>query len=261
MSITADNALSPAEAFVLLSLPRYDSRKALKLALMGLLAQRRLRMESEDRPGVFRIRHIVHLHVAADALGGVAPIEESLLRVVRAAEPAGLMADVVKQSMRQYGKALLGFVGDYVGPALVRRGLAEVQPTRLLGIIPTTRFVRTAAGEAEKIRLENAMREARTIPQFLDCDLAQAVALAAAPGGALLLVEELQPHYRAIAEAMRQRGDFGDVPISDGGSFDFGIGFDLASADFSAVDFGSFDAGFSDAGGDGGGGDGGSSGC
>src|SRR3984957_16645950 len=233
MSIIANNALSPAEAFVLLSLPRYDSRKALKLALMGLLAQRRLRMESEDRPGVFRIRHIVHLHVAADALGGGAPIEESVLSVVRAAEPAGLMADVVKQSMRRYGKALLGFVRDYVGPALVRRGLAEVQRTRLLGFIPSTRFGRTAAGEAEKIRLENAMSDARAIPQFLDSDPAQAVALAAVLGGALFLVDELRPFYQAIAEAMRQRGDSGDAPIGDGGSFDFAIGFDFSSGDFS----------------------------
>jgi hypothetical protein len=218
-------------------------------------------METEDRPGLLRTRHIVHLHVASDVPFKLTPIAESLLRVVRAAEPAGRMADIVKQSMREYGRALIGFVQNHVGPALVRRGLAEVQRTRLLGLIPTTRFVRTAAGETEKIRLENAMREARAIPQFLDRDPAQAVALAAALGGALLLLEELQPHYRAISQAMRDRGSSGDVAMSDGGGFGDVGSFDFTSLDFSSIDFGSFDAGFSDAGGDGGGGDGVSSGC
>jgi hypothetical protein len=169
-----NDGLSPPEAFVLLSLPRFDIRKALKLGFMGLLAQGRLRMETEDRPGLLRTPHIVHLRVAVGVAAAPTPIAESLLRVVRAAEPAGLMADIVKQSMRQYGRTLVGFVQDYVGPALVQRGLAEVQRTRLLGLIPTTRFVRTAAGESEKMRLEAAMRDARSIPQFLDRDPAQA---------------------------------------------------------------------------------------
>jgi hypothetical protein len=267
--------LSAPEAFVLMSLPKFDVRKALKLGFMGLLAQGVLRIEQEDRPGLIRTRHIAHLHVAPNPHGKLSPIASSLVELVRATEPDGLMKDVVKQSMRVYGKTLLGFVQNHVAPALIGRGLAEMRKSRLLGVLPLTRYYRTPAGDAEKSRLEGLMRDARSIPSYLDRDPAQAAALIAGLGGAIILVEELRPHYQAIASAMRERGNgvdgggfiydggdaFGDGgagTIHDGGFFDF------SGVDFSAFDagaFDSFDAGFSDAGGDGGGGDGGSSGC
>ena len=250
--------LSAPEAFILMSLPRFNSRQALKLGSMGLLAQGILRIEQEDRPGRFRIRHITHLYAAPIASGSLPSIARSLLGVVRATEPDGLMKNVVKQSIRAYGGALLGFTQNFVIPSLVARGLAERRRLRLLGLIPLTRFYRTPTGEAEKARLDDVMRDARSIPQYLDSDPAQAAALIAALGAAILLVEELRPHYAALAAAMR---------VHEGGEgFDLDIGeFDVGGIDFSAFDagaFDSFDSGFSDAGGDSGdGGDGGSSGC
>ena len=47
------------------------------------------------------------------------------------------------------------------------------------------------------------MREAQAIPQYLDRDPAQAAALAVAVGGAILLVEELRPHYQQLALALQ----------------------------------------------------------
>ncbi len=258
--------LGAAEAYLLLSLPKFDNRKALKIGFMGLLAQGVLRIENEDRPGLFRTRHIARLRVAAAAPANLPPVAASLVKVVRATEPDGLMRDVVKQSMREYGSALLGFVQTIVAPALIARGLAEKQTSRILGLLPRTRYVRTPAGESEKIRLDGLMQDACSIPRYLDRDPAQAAALAASLGGVILLIDELRPHYQAIAVALRERGsgDFAPVDIGgfdgvDAGAFDFG------ALDFSAFDsgaFDSFDSGFSDAGGDGGGGDGGgSSGC
>jgi hypothetical protein len=264
--MVTNDGLSAPEAFVLMSLPKFDVRQTLKLGFMGLLAQGLLRIEQEDRQGLIRTRHIPHLHVApAAGRGAVSPIAASLIKVVQAAQPRGLMRDVVKRSVREYGHILAGFAMKLVLPSLIRRGLAVEVKTRWLGVWPWTRYFRTPAGDSEKIRLEGLMRDAVAIPDFLDRDPAQAAALIAALGGAIVLVEALRPHYQAIAAAMRPYtgdtllSDFGGV--GDGGGIDFsGIG-DL---DFSAFDsgaFDSFDAGFSDAGGDGGGGDGGSSGC
>ena len=56
----ATDGLSAAEAYVLISLPRFDARKALKLGLMGLLAQRVLAWRPKtarafSAPGISRI--------------------------------------------------------------------------------------------------------------------------------------------------------------------------------------------------------------
>jgi len=268
--------LSAPEAYVLISLPKLDLRQTLKIGFMGLLAQGILRLETEDRTGLFRTRHIPHLRVADGVPTTLPPIASSLVRVVRATEPKGLMKDVVRKSLREYGNTLFGFVRDYVGPALAERGLAERRRVRLLGIFPTDRYERTPAGDIEKARLDNAMQEARTIPQFLDRDPAQVAALVAAAGSAILLVEELRPFSDQLSRALRGQdggaytfsdsggfGDGGGFANSDFANFDF-ANFDFGSIDFSCFDggaFDSFDAGFDAGGGDGGGGDGGSSGC
>jgi hypothetical protein len=200
------------------------------------------------------------------------PLAESLIKVVRGAEPRGLIQDVLAQCRREYGRTLLGFVESYLVPTLVARGLAEPYRRRILGIFSVAGFIRTPAGESEKTRIEGLMQDARSIPTYLDHDPAQAAALVAALGGAILLVDELRPHYRALGLAMRNSGSGGDggVFTSDSGGSGDGGGINFADCDFGGVDFScfdsgafdSFDAGFSDAGGGGGGGDGGgSSGC
>jgi hypothetical protein len=255
--------LSAAEAFVLLSLPRFNAREALKYGLMGLLAQGILRSEEEIRPGLVRTRRILHLRVAPDLPPDLPPLTQSLVGVVAAAQPRdGVIGDVLKQAMRAYRRTLVGFVLDHLGPGLVAQGLAEMGHRRLLGLIPLDSFNRTPAGEAEKIRVQNALHEARAIPQYLDRDPAQAAALAAAAGGAILLVEELRPHYAQLAKAFEEPGgDSSPFPlVTDSGSDG---GFHFGCIDFGSIDFGcfdSFDAGF-DGASDGGGGDGGSSGC
>jgi hypothetical protein len=258
--------LSAPETYVLISLPKIDLRKALKLGFMGLLAQGVLRLETEDKAGLFRTRHIPHLKVADGVPETLPPIAASLVKIVRAAEPNGLMKDIVRRSLREYGNALFGFVRDYIGPALAGRGLAERRRIRLLGIIPSYRYERTPAGDEEKIRIETAMQDARTIPQYLDRDPAQVAALVVAAGSAILLVEELRPFSDQLSRAMRGQ-DGGSYMYIDSNSFSDGGGgfanFDFGGIDFSCFDGGAFDsfnAGF-DAGGDGGGGDGGSSGC
>jgi hypothetical protein len=279
-----NTGLSAPEAFILMSLPRCDSRKALKLGFMGLLAQGVLRAENEAREGIFRTRHVTHLWVAPNLPDDLPPLTASLVGIVRSAELRdGVMAEIVRQSMREYGNNLLGFANRLVCPALAVRGFAERRKVRLLGLIPIQRFERTPAGDVEKARLENVMREARSIPRYLDSDPAQVAALVAAVGGAIFLIDELQPHYQNIAKTMRAQSEGGDGGGGDGGSsggdnyfdsnagsshagggfesghFDSG-GFDASSFNFDGIDFGSFDFGSFDSGFDGGGGDGGDGG-
>jgi hypothetical protein len=255
--------LSAAEAFVLISLPRFNARATLKYGLMGLLAQGILRSEEKARPGIVRIRRLLHLRVAPDLPADLPPLTASLVSVVNAASTRdGVIGEVLKQAMRAYRRTLVGFVLEGVGPALVARGLAEARHRRLLGLIPHTSFHLTSAGEAEKTRLQNALHEARAIPQYLDRDPAQAAALAAAAGGAILLVEELRPHYRQLAKAFEEP-DMSPSPFPALVDYGQPDAFHFGCIDFDSIDFGcfdSFDSGF-DAASDGSGGDGGTSGC
>jgi hypothetical protein len=172
--------LSAPEVLVLTSLPRYSARKAVKVGLLALLVQGLLRIDQEERPGLLRKRRIAHMRTAREAAEPLPPSTASLLGVVRAAQSQdGTMPAVVAAARQAFGKELDGFVRHYVFPSLIERGLAEPRRTRWLGLVPVTRHYPTAAGEAERRRLEEKMQQAREIPRYLDRDPAQAVALAA----------------------------------------------------------------------------------
>jgi hypothetical protein len=266
--------LSAPEAYVLINLPRWDAHHALKLGFMGLVAQGILRLEIEERPGIFRTRRVPHLRVAPDLPSPLPPVAASLIKMVRAAEPDGVLNTVLRHCHIDYHQTLSGFIKDCIGPALAARGLAAPIRARALRIFPYNSFALTEAGEAEKSRLRDLIREAKDVPTLLDSDPAKAAAQIAALGSAFLLVEELKPHYPELEKAMRRSdgssGGDGGYYFPDSQTSRIGDGnlcFDFGHLDFSCFDagaFDSFDAGFSDAGGggDGGGGDGGgSSGC
>src|SRR5580700_11442529 len=115
--MTPNDGLSAPEAFVLMSLPRYDAGKVLKTGFLGLIAQGVLRLETEDRPGLIRTRHIPHLKVADNLPETLPPIAASLVQVVRNAAPDGLMKAIVAQSRREFGRTLLGFAQNRVIPS------------------------------------------------------------------------------------------------------------------------------------------------
>ncbi len=263
--------LSAPEAYLLLNLPHWDVHRALKLGFMGLVTQGMLRLDIEERPGLVRKRRIPHLRVAPALPEPLPPVAASLVKVVRAAEPEGLLKDVLRQCAHAYRRTLVGFIRDCVGPALVTRGLAAPKRARILGLVPYDSFALTVAGEAEKVRLQGLIHEVSAVPSLIESDPAKAMSLIAALGGAFLLVEELKPHYPALEKALRPSdGSGGDSyyfpnPASFDGGAPGGACFDFGHLDFSCFDsgaFDSFDAGFSDAGGGGDGGDGGgSSGC
>lgn len=273
-------ALSAVEAFVLLEPRRARGPPAVKLAMLTLLAQGNLAVVSEQIAGFFgRRRTNVMLRVEPKSRPGF-PAAATLLGLV--GHGGCTMRQFVERARRQYGATLRGYVEAEVRPALRRRGLLEPTTERLFGVFPRQVWRPTAAGLDEVARINRAIGEARTIPDWLDRDPAQAAALAATLGTAILLADELKPHYRRLAQAMRaQESGDGDATIdisavyAPGGDTiagavlpDFFCPGDFDFAAFYALDggFDAFDAGFSDAGGDSGGGgdgggDGGGSGC
>jgi hypothetical protein len=266
--------LSAVEAFVLQAPQRARGPAAVKLAMLTLLAQGSLIVASEPGAGFLGYRrNIVTLRVAPKE-GPDFPGATALLTLVGR---DCTMRQFVERARRQYGTALRGYVDREVSPALQRRGLVEPAIKRLFGVFPRQVWRATAAGELEVAGIKRAIAEAMTIPDWLNHDPAQAAALAATLGTAILLADGLKPHYRRLAEAMRQQqGDGGGDATTDlstvfvpaGGAAsgqalaDFFCpgDFDFAALDALDGGFDAFDAGFSDAGGDGGGGDGGGDG-
>ena len=64
-------------------------------------------------------------------------------------------------------------------------------------------YKRTPAGDAEESRIASDIARARTIPELIHSNPAEAAAIILAVGGTILLVNELRPYYRQISDVMR----------------------------------------------------------
>jgi hypothetical protein len=280
-------ALSPAESLFLLKPNRTPPRETVKVTLLSLLAQGMVRLEEQVTERFIGTRKTVHVRLTGRPVPAALPAHAvSLLDQVRAAQAAtGSMPDVVKQARQAYGSSLNGFNRDFIIPRLLSRGLIEDH-----SVLFVRHYKRTPAGDAEESRIAADIARARSIPELLRGNPAEAAAIVLAIGGTILLVSELRPYYRQISEVMRPPGSGGDYLDSSGGDAplpfwsapDPGAGhpaahradavggldaasfgsLDLSSFDASAFDaldagMASFDAGFDASVGDGGGGDGG----
>lgn len=251
--MTNADAMGPGEVMALLEPNAVKARDALKLTLMSLLAQGVLRFEEVVRKGLLgtkRRKVLVQakrpdrLDVpAAAALAAIGPLDDG--------KP---MDEVVKRLRKAFGKDLSGFRTRQLLPALVRRGLIEPRSERFLLLFKRTRYHLTSAGERERARIEGLMDEARRIPSYLASDPAQALAIVAGLGAAVLLIPELRAHLDQLGAAMGTGldtdADFGDFDFSDLDSLDESLS-EMDSSFDSAADSGGGDGG-SDSGGGGG---------
>jgi hypothetical protein len=276
--------LSPAESLFLLKPNRTPARETVKVTLLSLLAQGMVRMEERETRRLFGKKKTVYMW-PRNIAGSIPPHAAALLDLVRAAQDdTGSMADFAKRAQKAYGANLEKFNRDFIVPALRSRGLIEERRILLFRV-----YKRTPAGDAEESRIASEIARARTIPELIRSNPAEAAAVILAVGSTILLVSELRPYYRQISEVMRTQttdasGGDGSVPRWDStdshaadpahhgdpahhldaaglGGFDHG-NFDLSAFDagaFDALDTGmaSFDSGFDASVGDGGGGDGG----
>jgi hypothetical protein len=249
-------ALSPAESLFLLKPNRTPARETVKVTLLSLVAQGLVRLDEQVTKRFLGTRKTVHVRPTSAKAPALPAHAGSLLAQVRAAQGgAGSMDELVKLARQAYGANLGRFNRDFIVPALVSQGLLE---TGRFLFLPHHK--RTPAGDVEESRIAADIARARTIPELLHTNPAEAAAIVLAVGGTILLVSELRPYYRQISEAMRpppgaDGSGGGDSPTFwDSAkpehtgpllSHDPVQGLDAAS--FGNLDLGSFDAGAFDA--------------
>lgn len=263
--------LSAAEALVLQNPDLNQGRAAFKLTLMELLARKLITLRHEEKRLSFgRTRKTDYLQLSPDAQLHVAssPAFQAVLGVVvqaRAKDADATIPQVVQQARKSFGADLGKFQTEQIIPALISRGLLEQYTKKRLGLFNTTRYRPTAAGETLRQELAGHLNQARTLPTLVDQDPATAVALIATLGSAVLLVDELKPHYGRISQALgvSQGGDgvFAGPIDHDDSDFD-GFDFDFSAFDTLDSTLDTFDSSFdsADFGGDGGDSDGGGGG-
>jgi len=187
--------LSAAESQLLLD-QKYSSPWTLKLTFLELMARGMVCFRPcEDGQGYC-------LRVLALPAADAPPHVASLMATLRARQSRDAPLDEVTTLLRnKYGNLVKSFKDDLVLPSLVARGLLEEERFGLFWL--GTRLRLTAAGEAERQRIEKELQEAREIPQLLSTNPAHAAAIAVRAGGSILLVDRLSFHYAELDAAIR----------------------------------------------------------
>jgi hypothetical protein len=271
---------------VLLEGPSADGKRALKLALLELVARRRLavvNVEEQKRFGRTKRTAVLRSTGSAGRLSGsLASGMGHFDRTPQHTYPDGTagvpVADVARTIAKDGG--LSGWVKRVVLPELQVRGLYEQQQRKFLGIFTRTSWERTPAGEQVRADLVRRTKEGeRGFRDWVDTDPARALAFVGVAGSSLLLMDALHPDIRRLREqaasdsgvyfaagdgddAERDEEMADDVGVEGTGALDLGsFDFDLDLGSFDAIDsaFDAIDAGV-DSGGNGGGGDGGGGG-
>jgi hypothetical protein len=225
-----------AAATAVLREPGLGGDAVLKLALRELVVRGVLAAELGGRRR-FRRQQLVLRPGSAGAAGLPVPLQRLADELLPHVPPTGAGATKAVRACVAGRSDLLELLRTDVRDALHSQGLLTAQRTKVLGVVPRTRWVRTPTGEAWA-----------AVPRGLERDRGTAPVEAPTVGLLLALDDE-------VARALRERGDApvlvetgGDV---DGRTLDAVLG-DVGSGLDSAVDGGSGSGG--DGGGDGGGG-------
>ena len=200
MDMHQASRLTPAEAMLLLEPRSGLSTRLFKLSAMGLLMRRVLRAQSVQKTG-WRARG-TEMRIQAFPGPALPAHEAAVVEVVRVAarkNAQGATAlEVVAAARKTFGASLDSYRKAQVLPALVGRGLIEMKRG---GLFRFKRATLTPAGEAAQAELKALLDRARQVPAWLDTNPGQAAATAASLGLLVLLVEELKPHMRRLAQA------------------------------------------------------------
>jgi len=246
MDIHQASPLTPAEAMLLLEPRTGLSTRLFKLSAMGLLMRRVLRAEAVQKKGWLARGAETRLQAFP---GPALPAHEAaVVEVVRTAarkNPQGATAlEVVAAARQTYGASLDSYRKMQVLPALIGRGLIEMKRG---GLLRFKRPTLTPAGEAAQTELKALLDRARQVPAWLDTNPGQAAATAASLGLLVLLVEELKPHMRRLAQAAQAAAVDQPHGYYHGHSGDTGTKGELKSGGTgevsSSVDAGALDAG------------------
>jgi hypothetical protein len=246
------------------------STQPFKLAIIELVARRRIKLTKAEREFVFGIRRPVN--VLADGDESERPAERSLLapyRLYRDEPPAtfadgtrGVKVEDFAAAARRRYKPLSAYVAEDVLPELIDRGYFVLEENRLFGLLPRRQYALTPAGEAARADLEQRIQVGQAeLPGWVRDDPNRALLYVGLAGSSLLLtpmlftdLDELR-HRQAASDWSgggeglgTPSGSFtsdrpappteGPLPeLPETGGLDV-RSLDLGSIDFSALDFG-----------------------
>lgn len=268
--------LTAPESYVLIYGPRSGGSRPLKLALMELIAGRRLALlDARDRSplGLWK-RSVALLAPGRDlrppesrSLTALLDLLDEIPSRTTLDGKSGVpVAEFVREARRKYGWPG-GYAESEVAPSLSSRGLYQ----RASRLRASSGWKLTRVGEAAQADLERSLElRGKRLSLWVDEDPSQALAYLGIAGSSMMLVKELHHDLRRLHEQQVIHGGFG---VEGGGSatppgdlfkdIDLGaLGFDLGALEgldnaFSAI--GSAISGGGGSGCDGGGG--GSGGC
>lgn len=271
--------LTAPESYVLIYGPTAGGSRPLKLALMELIAGRRLALlDARDRGplGLWK-RSVALLAPGRDLRPPESRSLTALLDLLAKIPPKTTLdgksgvpvTEFVREALRKYGWPG-GYAESEVAPSLSSRGLYQHASA---GFRATSGWKLTRAGEAAQADLERGLElRGKRLSLWVDEDPSQALAYLGIAGSSMMLMKELHPDLRRLHEQQVINGGFG---VEGGGSeappedlfkdIDLGaLGFDLGALEgldnaFSTI--GSTISGGGGGGCDGGGGGGGSGGC
>lgn len=269
--------LPGAESFVLLEGPSTDGKRAMKLALLELVARRRLAVVNVEESKRFgRTKHTAVLRSTegtGQLAGSLASVMDHYDRNPKHSYRDGTVgipvADLAQAIAQDEGPS--GWVKRVLLPELQIHGLYEQQTRRALGILTRTSWERTTAGELARADLVRRTGQGeRGFRDWVDTEPALALAFVDVAGSSLLLMDAFHPDIRRLREqtatnsgaSLASGGEssadrdetVNDITLDgteglDADEFDLDIGaFDSLDSAFAAIDAGV------DSGGDGGGG-------
>jgi hypothetical protein len=233
-------SLTAPESEVLLNGP-LASTTPLKLAVQELVTRGGLRLTTVDEKGLLGRSKRVSVLVPGDR---AMPSESALAPIVavyRALKPRsfgdgtqGVRVSDLAQALGKHFKTRTAYTHQAVLPGLAERGLFERKSGRVLFVIPTSKWVRTAAGEAARAELQQWVAVSREqFAAWVDHDPSQAAAYVGLAGAAVLLAGPLLPELSRLGAA-----------IGNLDAFDSDLSFDSFDAFDSFDGFDSFDSGF-----------------
>lgn len=220
--------LSPAEALFLIDPEFSDGRKAMKLSLRWLIAHGVLVATREMKPGtwLFRVRPRLRIAGTWSADRELPRDLADLIELMRSA-PTEFFDDILPLIQWTYGASQSLPMGRKVKRNLVTRELLESRRVLTVSGLGWPIFERTPEGKDLSERLASMIEQARKIPQFIANDPERVAELAGPLDGLLLLLTELRPEWKEIANALRDFGTGTAVAYP---------GFDLSRLDREVLD-------------------------
>jgi hypothetical protein len=246
--------LSAPESLVLRDGPRAKPADVVRVAVLELVARRVLRLVEVEtrgllgRPGTEVVVGAGSQPAPAD--GPLAAIADIALESKARTYPDGTVGIAVHSlamaCAARYGRPPRLFIDRSVLPALEARGLFTTTRRKVLGLFPSTSWVRTADGDRARDRLlELTTTAERDVAEWSERDPRRLARFLAAAGSAALLVPAAYPAFEAFVRRLAGPPDDGGVAGalvatwavgSDDATPVDGFG-DLGGLDFSALSF------------------------